>query len=312
MILHTGTQVDVPATYSEWLYQRIQEGFVLVRDSADPTQVTKYLLQPELIDALVFPTRNPAPMLERMEELAEFRQYWQVSISPYERLKHKDRLPTEQVLDAVNRLAQEVGPYAVAWRYEPIMIDRTYSMAYHLLEFEKMANALAGSTHRCVISFDAPMLKKSKVGSGFRQVTRPERETIVGELIRVGKKYGMEIAVCDESEDLSAFGIDTSGCMTAPVLERITGYALVLPKSRKKPTAGCAPLAGVDITGGCVRGCTYRFAFSLEEAENRETDQRIHNPLSPFLFGEESETDQIKEAQQERYGKGQLSLFEET
>ena len=44
MIIQTGMRTDIPAFYSEWLMNRIQEGFVLVRNPYNPTQVTKYSL----------------------------------------------------------------------------------------------------------------------------------------------------------------------------------------------------------------------------------------------------------------------------
>ena len=49
MIIQTGMRTDIPAFYSEWLMNRIQEGFVLVRNPYNPTQVTKYSLSPECI-----------------------------------------------------------------------------------------------------------------------------------------------------------------------------------------------------------------------------------------------------------------------
>ena len=63
MIIQTGMRTDIPAFYSEWLMNRIQEGFVLVRNPYNPTQVTKYSLSPEVVDLIAFCTKNPAPML---------------------------------------------------------------------------------------------------------------------------------------------------------------------------------------------------------------------------------------------------------
>ena len=39
MIIQTGMRTDIPAFYSEWLMNRIQEGFVLVRNPYNPAQV---------------------------------------------------------------------------------------------------------------------------------------------------------------------------------------------------------------------------------------------------------------------------------
>ena len=64
MILNTGSRTDIPAYYSDWFFNRIKEGYVLVRNPYNPVRVTKYLLSPEVVDVMVFCTKNPLPMLD--------------------------------------------------------------------------------------------------------------------------------------------------------------------------------------------------------------------------------------------------------
>ena len=59
MIIDTGNRTDVPAFYSEWYMKRIREGYVMVRNPYSPEQVTRYRLDPEVVDALVFCSKNP-------------------------------------------------------------------------------------------------------------------------------------------------------------------------------------------------------------------------------------------------------------
>ena len=59
MILNTGSRTDIPAYYSDWFFNRIKEGYVLARNPYNPVRVTKYLLSPEVVDVMVFCTKNP-------------------------------------------------------------------------------------------------------------------------------------------------------------------------------------------------------------------------------------------------------------
>ena len=61
MIINTGQRTDIPAFYPLWLANRIKEGFVCVRNPYDPTQVSKYLLRPDVVDAIGVCTKNPKP-----------------------------------------------------------------------------------------------------------------------------------------------------------------------------------------------------------------------------------------------------------
>lgn len=63
MILQTGMRTDIPAFYSDWFINRIREGYVLVRNPYNQSAVTKYRINPDVVDLIAFCTKNPAPML---------------------------------------------------------------------------------------------------------------------------------------------------------------------------------------------------------------------------------------------------------
>lgn len=42
MIINTGQRTDIPAFYSTWFYNRIREGYVLVRNPYNPQMVTRH------------------------------------------------------------------------------------------------------------------------------------------------------------------------------------------------------------------------------------------------------------------------------
>lgn len=57
MIISTGMRTDIPAFYSKWSINRIREGFVYVRNPYYLHQVTKYFLDPKVVDCLCFCTK---------------------------------------------------------------------------------------------------------------------------------------------------------------------------------------------------------------------------------------------------------------
>lgn len=86
MIIQTGMRTDIPAFYAKWFFNRIEEGFVCVRNPYNPIQVTKYSLSPEVVDLIAFCTKNPAPMIPPLDRLKPYGQYWFVTITPYGKL----------------------------------------------------------------------------------------------------------------------------------------------------------------------------------------------------------------------------------
>ena len=52
MIISASRRTDLPAFYSEWLYNRLREGYVLVRNPMNIHQIGKINLSPDVVDGL--------------------------------------------------------------------------------------------------------------------------------------------------------------------------------------------------------------------------------------------------------------------
>ena len=147
MILQTGFRTDIPAFYSEWFANRLRAGYVLVRNPYNPQAVTRYELNPDVVDLIGFCTKNPAPMLPKMDLLRPYGQYWFVTITPYGPEIEPHVPPKETVLRDFIALSEIVGPDSIGWRYDPIFLSDTYTIERHIQEFTRMAAALVGHTH---------------------------------------------------------------------------------------------------------------------------------------------------------------------
>ena len=142
MIINTGMRTDIPAFYSQWLRNRVKEGFVLVRNPYDPQQVTKYLLTPDVVDIMAFCSKNPAPLVPYLEEFDAFRPFWFVTITPYGPEIESNVPPAEEVIETFRKVSDHVGPDSISWRYDPIFISDDYTVESHIEAFTRMAEVL--------------------------------------------------------------------------------------------------------------------------------------------------------------------------
>ena len=131
MIIQTGMRTDIPAFYPEWLINRIREEYVLVRNPYNPQAVTKYLLDPSVVDMIGFCSKNPAPMLKYMDLLQPYHQYWFVTITPYGKDIEPNVPDKNLVIDSFRRLCESAGPDNMCWRYDPVFIDKTWTVQRH-------------------------------------------------------------------------------------------------------------------------------------------------------------------------------------
>ena len=307
MIIQTGMRTDIPAFYSEWFANRIKEGYVLVRNPYNPSQVTRYSLDSTVVDLIAFCSKNPEPMLKYMNLLKDYGMYWFVTITPYGKDIEPNVPDKETVMEGFKALSDVVGVDSMGWRYDPIFIDKKHSVEWHISEFEKMAESLAGYTKTCVISFIDIYKKVERNFQGAREVSKKDRITLGKEFIRIAGKFGMTIRPCAEGDELALYGADCSGCMTVNTFETALHVHLDVPKRKTNQRNGqCACLLGVDIGAYDTCGHLCKYCYANSNTGLVKENMKKHNPMSPFLLGESMPGDVIHEAKQESWIDHQL------
>lgn len=308
MIVNTGNRTDIPAFYAEWFFNRIQAGFVHVRNPYHSNQIIQYQLDPEVVDVLCFCTKNPRPMLTHLQELSRYRQYWMVSITPYgndvePNLNHK-----RQVMESFKILSDTVGPRCVDWRYDPIFIDDTYSIDFHIHAFEQMAGYLQGYTHRVIISFISLYKKTIKNFPNVQAVDQEVQLDLARQFVAIAEQHDMKVVSCLEGAFLETAGVDISGCMTRTTLENALNIHLDIPDKRPaRKGCNCVLENDIGAYNTCGHGCKYCYAnYDMKRVRQ---NQRLHDPTSSLLIGYVTEDDTIVHAKQESYLDRQLRLF---
>ncbi len=309
MILNTGNRTDIPAFYSAWLCNRIRAGFVCVRNPFHPSCVTRYRMDPELVDVLMFCTKNPAPALEYLSEFGIFRQLWFVTITPYGREIEPGVPEKREVIRSFRELSSQIGRKCVCWRYDPVFLSDRYSIAFHCRSFEEMASALSGAVEYCVVSFIDLYEKTRRNFPSVRAVTPEEQRVLVDHFVKTGKRCGIRIRLCCEDPGLAVLGADVSGCMSREVIEEAIGRDLLIPSDWRRVRKECRCLLGNDIGAynSCPHGCVYCYANYDRKCVERNF--RDHDPESPFLIGHERVGDIVRDAVQKSFLDRQDSLF---
>ena len=307
MIIQTGNRTDIPAFYSEWFANRLREGFVLVRNPFNPQAITKYRLDPSVVDLLVFCTKNAEPMLQYMPLLRHYRQYWFLTITPYGK-DIEPRVPDKaSVMEAFKKLSSIVGADNMCWRYDPIIINDSWPAERHIASFEAMCRNLAGYTHTAVISFIDLYEKVKRNYPEARTVPLSLQMSLTEAFVKIGRQYGMTIKPCGESPLLASTGADCSGCMTQKVFEDAIGLPLILPLNpNNRRECACFITGDIGAYNTCAHFCRYCYANADREAV--KAAMKLHDPHSPLLIGHVTEDDTIREARQASWIDPQLRL----
>ena len=216
MILSVSRRTDIPNYYSDWFIARIKEGFLYVRNPMNAHQISKIDLSPEVVDCIVFWTKNPANMIEKLEDLQKYMYYFQFTMTGYGK-DVEPNLPNkrEELIPTFKRLSEKIGKERVIWRYDPILIGKRYTIDYHLKAFEEIASNLADYTEKVVISF-VDLYSKTQRNTkelDIKQITNEEMIELAREMAQIASKYNLIIETCAEQINLHEVGIQHGSCI---------------------------------------------------------------------------------------------------
>ena len=296
MILSVSRRTDIPAFYSEWFFNRIQEGYVCVRIPMNVHQVSKINLSPDLIDCIVFWSKNPYPMLSRLDELSRYMYYFQFTINPYDTVLEQYVPGKKHIIETFKRLSDKISPDRVIWRYDPIILTDEISVDYHIRYFEEIAKRLHTYTKTCVISF-VDLYKKTEKnlkGASLREPNFSEMFNLAAHMALIASKYGMRVQTCAEKIELESVGIVHGHCIDSVLIEDLLGVKLVVSKDKnQRPECGCVQSIDIGEYNTCAHNCKYCYAnFNKEKVALRFMQ---HNPKSPLLIGEIGVDDKVTE-----------------
>jgi hypothetical protein len=288
MILSASRRTDIPAYFSDWFINRLNAGYALTRNPINHSQVSKVLLEPGKIDCIVFWTKDPTNMMDKLKILDDmgYHYYFQFTLTPYDKEIEKNLRVKEKIIDTFQILSRQIGKDKVLWRYDPILLNDEITVSYHRDKFEDLCNKLQGYTNSCTISFvDVyTKLNRSVKNKVIREITTSEMEQLAFDFSSIGKKYQIEIKACSEKMDLQPFGIKPAACIDKELVERVCGYPITVKNDpNQRPGCGCVQSVDIGVYNTCRNGCIYCYANHSEASIKQNCAN--HDPTSELLIG---------------------------
>lgn len=295
MVLSASRRTDIPNYYSEWFFNRVNEGFLYVRNPVDEHQVSEIDISPDVVDCIVFWTKNPAPMMGGLDKLVGYKYYFQFTLTGYgmdmePNIPHKK----EVMVPVFRELSGKIGRGKVIWRYDPIVFTNRYGPEYHVRAFGQIARLLRGYTDKCVISFVDIYPKNKSTMALWKpyELDGVQMSGFVGQLSQIASENGMAIACCAEDMDFSQYGVQHNSCIDKKLIESVIGCPISAGKDKnQRGRCGCMESIDIGAYNTCMNGCLYCYANYKQGVVMG--NYNLHNPKSPLLCGEVMGGDRI-------------------
>lgn len=313
MILSVSRRTDIPSFYSDWFFNRISDGYLYVRNPMNIHQISKIDISPRVVDCIVFWTKNPKPMLGKLDVLDNYNYYFQFTLTGYGK-DIESNIPDKrsELITTFQELSRKIGKDRMIWRYDPILINNKYTVEYHLKAFEEICQRLEGYTQKVIISFMDmyTKIKKNMSALEVKTLDGAEMKFIATHLVSIANKYSFSIESCAENIDLEHLGISHGSCIDKNLLEKIIGYRLKGNKDKnQRQECGCFESIDIGAYNTCKNGCVY--CYANESTNLVYKNYALYDSKSPILCSEISEKDIITERKVASLKIGQISIFDD-
>lgn len=303
MIINTGGRTDTVQYYTDWLLYRFSEGFVLSRNPLFPNKVTRYELTPDAVDCVVFCSKNYTPILSRLHEITErFHTYFHYTITAYGKDIEPGVPSIDESIETLIKLSALVGKQRVAWRYDPVLLTKKYTIQCHLETFERMAEKLSPYIDRCIFSFVEVYKKLESNMPELIPLSIQDMDALARGFGAVAEKFGIYMQTCGSNGDFSRYHIHPSGCMTLDILGNANGIRFKNLK-HKGLRKGCHCIESRDIGAydTCMNGCKY--CYANKTPRKAFENYKYHDKNSPLLLGNIMPDDVILQGSQKSFLK---------
>lgn len=301
MIINTGSRTDTVQYYSDWLLKRFKEGFVYSRNPLFPNIVTRYELNPNILDCVVFCSKNYKPILDRLTEITDkFNTYFHYTITAYGR-DIEPNVPTiDESIETLIKLSKIVGKQRIAWRYDPILLTKKYTKQVHYNTFDYMSKRLSPHIDRCIFSF-VDMYKKLETNMPeIIILNNNDKIEIAKNIGSIARKHNMIIQTCATIEDFKQFGILQSGCMTSEILGNANNITFKKVRhSGNRQGCKCIENRNIGDYDTCPNGCKY--CYANKNPQIAQENYKKHNPNDLMILGNLKPTDEIQQSNQKSY-----------
>lgn len=296
MIVSVSRRTDIPAFYSEWFYNRIIDGEVLIRNPFNRNQVSRVILDKEIVDCFVFWTKNPEKMMKKLYLLDEYNYYFQFTLNSYGK-DIEPNVPTKShLIEVFKELSLKIGKKKVVWRYDPILINAHYTKEYHYKWFEVMANKLSGFTEKCMISFvdNYRETKKNIDKLALKEITESDMIEISSNLVKIAAKCGISIQSCGEKIDLSSVGVEHGQCIDKNLITDITGKNFLdSKKDNMREECNCIKSVDIGEYNSCLHKCLY--CYANYNSSTIDKNYSLHDDKSKLIIGDLNGHEKITE-----------------
>jgi Domain of unknown function (DUF1848). len=280
VIVSASRSTDIPAFYSEWLVNRLEEGYV---KWINPFNGRHQYVSFAKTRVIVFWTKDAMPLVPYLDLIDKkgINYYFQFTLNDYEKEGFEaGARKLSKRIDTFKMLSERLGKQKVIWRFDPLVLTDKVCVDTLLDRVFNIGNKIAAYTDKLVFSFaDISSYRKviNNLQSGninYKEFTSETMEAIAKGLNEMNRNWNIDLATCSEGIDLSKFNIQNNKCIDDGLMiklfsqdKELMEFLCNLSPGRLKDKGqreccGCIISKDIGQYNTCSHKCVYCYANS--------------------------------------------------
>ncbi|MDR3358435.1 MAG: DUF1848 domain-containing protein [Desulfovibrio sp.] len=289
LVISASRATDLPAFHADWFMDRLRRGACVWVNPFNRKQ--KILVSFEKCRVIVFWSKNPAPILPHLDEIADrgISFYFQFTLNDYAGEGLEPRVPPlSRRIETFLRLSEHIGRERVIWRFDPVLTADALPPDEVLRRIDALARRLCAHTTKLVFSF-VDIAAYARVAANLARVCPSAREAAPEERLRFARQLAalnktwprrLALATCAEADDFARLGIIKNRCVDGELIGALcrgdkeilweygAGPGQASPAGRKggrkdkgqRAACGCALSKDIGFYNSCRHYCAYCYA----------------------------------------------------
>jgi len=279
-VISASRRTDIPACYAPWFVNRLRAGHVFVQNPYS-RKMSRVSLAPGDVHAIVFWSKNYAPLLSRLDEIERTTKnlFFHFTITANRELELHAPDPQDAIRD-YQFIARRYAAERIIWRYDPLCITDQLSFEIHEERFARCAEQLQGHATRCIISFAHPykkVLANFQKDSGHRFIDPPleAKKEYAERLALRARACGIILFACCNDYLLSA-SIGKASCIDGRYLSGMFEASLDTRSALTRTECACTKSMDIGAYNTCVHGCLY--CYANDDKDRAQAAHEQHDP----------------------------------
>ncbi|MDR2744755.1 MAG: DUF1848 domain-containing protein [Desulfovibrio sp.] len=289
LVISASRATDLPAFHADWFMDGLRRGYCIWTNPFNRKQ--KLLVSFEKCRLIVFWSKNPAPVIPYLDEIAArgISFYFQFTLNDYVREGLEPHVPSlPRRIETFRSLSEKIGRERVLWRFDPVLTAGALPPDEVLRRIDALGRQLSAHTTKLVFSF-ADIAAYTRVAANLARLCPSAREAAPEERLRFARQlaalnktwpHRLVLATCAEPDDIARLGIEKNRCIDGDLISKLCREDKEIlreygagPERASRPggnggrkdkgqraACGCALSKDIGFYNSCRHFCAYCYA----------------------------------------------------